>query len=198
MAPSAVVVHSGPGVVKHVLLLSLVFASAALGALASACGGAIDAEEAPPAADAEPPTVGDGAVPPGRDGGPGGPVDAAGEDARYVEPRCADAGPPEPVLLCDAHAQTGCASGEGCYPFVRYPSGPCEQERYGATCRPSGSLATGAACGGNLRCQPGNVCVITGSGTKCMRLCRLGQLDACQEGEICTPVDVAGFAACLP
>jgi hypothetical protein len=192
--------HSG--VVSRIALLPLVFSAlGAFGGLGAACGGEI---EAAPIVDGNPnnppgspngPRDGGGVKP---EAGPGLTDGGAREDATYTDPVCKDAGPAPPQNRCDAFQQTGCRSGEGCYPFVVYPSGPCEQERYGTNCSPAGSLATGQPCGGGgARCAPGNVCVITGSGTKCMHICRLGEANACPEGQICSPVDVAGYAACL-
>ena len=124
------------------------------------------------------------------------PDDGGDDDADYVDPSCGDASVAPPTNECDARTQTGCALGEGCYPFVSYPSGPCEQEQYGTACAPAGSGRQGDTCGGIEECAPGYVCVITGAGTACTKLCDLGQPGSCPEGEVCEPIDVAGYATC--
>ena len=81
--------------------------------------------------------------------------------------------------------------------YVRYPSGPCEQERYGTVCAPAGTGRQGSACGSTEECAAGYACIITGAGTTCGKLCVLGQASSCPEGQVCEPIDVAGYATCF-
>ena len=114
-------------------------------------------------------------------------------------PRCgADAGPPPPPLnQCDPFGSpTGCDLGEGCYPYVQYPSGKCDKEQYGTYCAPAGSGKQGDPCGGEL-CAANHVCVITGVGTQCVQLCPLVGADNCPSGLFCVPIDVEGYGGCF-
>ena len=162
-----------------------------------ACGGAVEGDNlAPPG--------------PGDDGGyrfygtpvgDGGRRDARGQDgsgdATFIDPACGDVQPRPPQNACDANTQTGCKTGEGCYPLTIYPTGPCEQERYGTRCERAGTGTQGTSCDGIVECAAGYVCVISGSGTQCAKLCMLGRSGQCPEGLVCEPIDVAGYATCF-
>jgi hypothetical protein len=122
-----------------------------------------------------------------------------GFGAGYHDPGCPDAGPPKQDLACDPfHQGNGdCAAGEGCFIFVNYPSEPCGQETYGATCMAAGPGKQGDACGGAIDCSPGFVCVVSGSGNQCVELCHLSGAATCAPGLVCEPIDVEGFGGCL-
>jgi hypothetical protein len=129
-----------------------------------------------------------GRLPPGRD---------AGKDASpHVDPVCPNPPPPIKDFECDVLAQTGCKPGEGCYPYVEYPGGYCEPERYGSACAPAGTGTQGTPCGDVTTCAPGFVCVITGAGTHCTKNCDLNKSGTCPEGLICQPLDVSGLGVC--
>jgi hypothetical protein len=117
----------------------------------------------------------------------------------YVDPGCPDAGPPITDYQCDPYSQGNgnCLPGEGCFIFVQYPSEPCAQEIYGALCAPSGPGSQGDACGGATDCGGGFVCVVSGSGNQCVKLCKLTGEDGCPTGLVCEPIDVEGFGGCL-
>jgi len=126
--------------------------------------------------------------------------DAGASDARdgYVEPDCPEVEPKPPILQCDPFATpTGCPPGEACRPFVEYPRHECDTERYGAVCVAAGSGQQGDPCGGGEGCADGFVCVISGAGVQCVKLCRLDQHGACENGLVCEPIDVPGFGGCL-
>lgn len=133
--------------------------------------------------------------------GTGGARDAGARDAfdAYVDPGCPDAGQPIESFACDPYAPGGggCAPGEGCYIYVAYPSEPCGQEEYGSVCAPAGFGQQGDPCASPLDCGSGLVCVITGSGTQCVELCKLQGEDGCPPGLVCEPIDVQGFGGCL-
>lgn len=123
--------------------------------------------------------------------------DSGKPDARndYVDPECGDIPPPLELYDCDPFAQTGCESGEACSPFVEYPSDPCSSETYGAFCVPAGTLTQGESCDSQLDCAAGYLCLITGAGTTCGRVCEINA-DTCTDGLICVSTDVSGIGAC--
>ena len=121
----------------------------------------------------------------------------AGPD-RYVEPECPDAAPPPQIRECEPFENpTGCGPGEGCYPFVDYPTEPCEQKRYGTYCAYAGTGTQGDACGQGTFCAANHVCVISDLGTHCVQMCPLEGDDGCPEGLICGYVDVEGIGGCI-
>lgn len=129
----------------------------------------------------------------GVDATPDAPWDVESE---YVDPGCPDAAPPPVTEECDLFAKpTTCPGGEGCYPFVQYPSGPCQQEQYGTVCRAVGSGHQGDPCGGG-DCAAGFVCVVTGAGNQCVQLCHLGSSKDCPSGLVCVPIDSDGYGGC--
>lgn len=131
--------------------------------------------------------------------GPGG-ADG-GKDALpdYTDPGCPDAGPPITDFQCDPYNQNSgsCAPGEACYIYVQYPPEPCAQEIYGALCAFAGPGKQGDPCGGAQDCSAGYACVVSGSGTQCVMLCKLEGNDGCPPGLVCEPIDVEGFGGCL-
>lgn len=182
-------------------------------ALASACGGSVGDE---PEVDGGSggtagvlATGGSGGVT-GGSGGTGGtggtggkPIKDAGKDAphdagedRWVDPPCPDAAKPPPDYQCDPFATvSGCAAGEGCYPYVNYPSGRCDFEQFGTVCAPAGSGTQGEPCSGS--CAARFVCVRTGDGDQCVEMCVPGGADTCPRGLFCLPVDVDGIGGCF-
>ncbi len=114
----------------------------------------------------------------------------------YTDPGCPDKPPPMQQFTCDPYKQN-CKPGEACHIFVDYPMEPCGQEIYGSFCGPAGSGKQGAACGDGHDCAGGYVCVITGSGTQCVKLCNLKGDSGCPDGYVCEAIDVKGFGGCL-
>jgi hypothetical protein len=173
--------------------------AAALGATVAACGGGVSPGDPGRGPGADGGATLDGSKPPpiGRkDGGPPNKRDAGADASPYVDPPCPNPPPPRNDFECDVGKQTGCDPGEGCYPYVRYPSGYCQPEEYGAICAPAGSGTQGETCASALECAGGFICVITGAGTSCARYCELGKVGACPEGLVCEPLDVSGMGVC--
>lgn len=183
----------------------------ALGApLAASCGGLTGSDDPSPGADAGPDAP-DGGAPDGsagkagkdggKAGGPAKPADA-GQDAPsdalpdYTDPGCPDAGPAPTQYECDPYEPDSCGNpGLACYPFVEYPSEPCGQEIFGATCIFAGSAGQGEPCGTGCKAQ--HVCVISGQGTQCIEMCDLDDPNPCQGGLVCQPVDIPGIGGCI-
>jgi hypothetical protein len=176
----------------------------ALGLAGLACGGDAGSENSPRSTGSSSPV-----------GGAGGAADAGSDepleppvspfepppidDTPFEDPGCPPVSAPPPDLnQCNPLATpSGCPDGEACFPFVSYPSGPCEVELFGAMCRLAGSGTQGQSCA-NDGCAADHVCVSTGRGTQCTRLCRLeGVGSVCDPGLLCLPIDIEGYGGCL-
>lgn len=124
----------------------------------------------------------------------------AGKDALpdYFDPGCPDA--PAPIIdnVCDPLAPPpgDCLEDEACYPYVVYPTEPCQAEMYGSMCAPAGTAKQDEPCDYDM-CAAGYVCVVTGAGTVCVRMCELDKIGACPDGRVCEPIDVLGYGGCL-
>lgn len=180
---------------------------AALALLALACGGTTADHGKPPA------EAGGGTEPDGegghfavQDAGPDailvedtGPEAAPPVLSDYVSPVCPDAGPPSIEEECDLFAPvSGCPPGLACYPFVVYPlsADDCAQEQYGTYCRTEGTGIQGEPCE-TSDCRGSHLCVVTGEGTQCVKLCEIFGEDTCAPGLLCTPIDVQpGVGGC--
>jgi hypothetical protein len=117
----------------------------------------------------------------------------------FEGPGCPPASTTPGIRQCEPLATpTGCPDGQSCFPFVDYPRGPCDVERFGTLCRPAGVGTQGDPCG-DQACAADHICVSTGRGTQCVRLCSFGD-DAnsvCDPGLLCLPIDIEGFGGCL-
>ncbi len=121
------------------------------------------------------------------------------EPPPFEEPGCPPVAPQPAINECDPLAPvSGCPEGEACFPYVDYPAGPCDVERYGAVCRPEGPGTQGESCAGQS-CAADYLCISTGRGTQCARLCGLSPdaPNVCAPGLLCLPVDIEGFGGCL-
>ena len=169
--------------------------------LLGACGGEAEVDTtrrsdplpspAPPGSDG--PLNDAGASPPPR------PEPEPSEPPPFSPPSCPPATSPPPSVECDPLAEdSGCAAGQSCFPFVDYPTSPCEVELYGARCAPSGFGVQGDSCTDSL-CAADHICVSTGRGTLCARLCGLSAAapEVCDPGLLCLPIDIEGFGGCL-
>lgn len=119
--------------------------------------------------------------------------------APFDDPGCPPPRELPDILECDPlAAPTGCPEGESCFPFVSYPRGPCGVERFGTLCEPAGAGTQGDSCA-RERCAAEHICVSTGRGTQCVRLCSIGDgaPDMCAPGLLCLPIDIEGFGGCL-
>lgn len=118
----------------------------------------------------------------------------------YDDPGCERTPPPVEAFTCDPFDGNGggCAVGEACKISIEYPSEPCGQEIYGSYCAPAGTGQQGDDCSdAGVDCGAGFVCVITGSGTQCVQLCKVDGPSGCPSGLVCEPIDVKGFGGCL-
>jgi hypothetical protein len=121
------------------------------------------------------------------------------EPPPFEEPGCPPVEVRPPINECDPLSPTsGCADGESCFPYVEYPSGPCDVERFGTFCVVAGPGTQGESCSREA-CAADHICVSTGRGTQCARLCSLGEEapDVCAPGLLCLPIDIEGFGGCL-
>lgn len=136
---------------------------------------------------------------PGTAGGAPKPVPTAKPNPlpEYTDPGCPNKPPPKQQFSCDPYKQDCKKAGDACRIFVNYPEEPCGQEIYGSFCSPAGTGKQGHPCGGGQSCSAGYVCVVTGSGTQCVRLCKLDGISGCSDGLVCEPIDVKGFGGCL-
>jgi hypothetical protein len=148
---------------------------------------------------------GRGGVPDAIDGGPMPDDDPSGGAADmdppiYDDPGCPDVEAPPGVVECDLFNEpSGCFADEGCYPYVAHPYGEgCEQQTFGAVCRPAGGGVQGSVCGdGSSGCAAGYACVVgTQSGKRCVKICDLNAPNACGDGLICGETDVEGVGVC--
>jgi len=130
-----------------------------------------------------------------KDSGLGG-TGGSGGTGGFVDPGCPDASPPPPFEECDVFGPNTCGDGNACYPFVSYPSGPCDFEQYGSVCAPVGTGKQGDQCGA-INCAANFVCVLTGQGTECVEVCDLFGAAKCPSGLFCVPIDVEGFGGCF-
>lgn len=127
-------------------------------------------------------------------------IDEVGE--LYDEERCPDAVQRVERVECDPLAETDpdrssdCPEFQGCYPYVHYPSAPCEPETFGTRCDVAGTGLQGESCS-FARCAPGYLCVVTGRGLQCAELCRLPGINTCAGGFICGSLDIDGFGVCI-
>ncbi|HKO89555.1 MAG TPA: hypothetical protein VJU61_00290 [Polyangiaceae bacterium] len=129
---------------------------------------------------------------------PSPPVDMS-EPEPFEDPGCPPV-PPAPARNdCDPLAEpSGCGESQSCFPFVIYPEGPCEVEQYGTMCLLAGPGTQGDACS-RQGCAAGHICVLTGRGTQCARVCSFadGAPEVCAPGLLCQPIDIEGFGSCL-
>lgn len=180
------------------------FAIGLLGVLVAAtgCSGTVVGNERGTGGDADGGDMPDASPDDEKDAGLPSPyTDAGVQDAfeEYVDPGCPDAAEPLFAYDCDPFAPPpgDCPEDHACYPFVEYPSEPCAAEIYGSFCLPTGTQTQGEFCVSATDCAAGFVCVVSGAGNQCVRLCSLTDPKTCPDGQICEPLDVAGYGGCL-
>jgi hypothetical protein len=116
----------------------------------------------------------------------------------YPEDACPDLPPPPPILNCDPlKPHDGCPSGEACYPYPPEGQDRCHPGPYTTDCASEGYGAQGSPCYGMGSCTAGYVCVVSGSGDQCVKLCDVTRFGSCSDGLVCEPLDVVGFGGCL-
>jgi hypothetical protein len=118
----------------------------------------------------------------------------------FHDDACPDAPSEPPLLECDPFATTStqCRPGTACYPVTPRGLDPCNPGRYSTQCFPAGDGVQGTPCSDGSQCAGGFICVKTGAGDQCAKLCRTDQFGQCDVGRICRIVDVSGsgFGAC--
>jgi hypothetical protein len=126
------------------------------------------------------------------EGSPG--VDARPQDDFPVfrEDACPDAPIPTPPLECDPFMQSTCPLRQGCYPVPPRATDSCHPGTYSTLCLPSGNGAQGWPCGDATDCVAGFICVKSGEGDQCVKLCKPTDIGSCTDGRVCREVDVTG------
>lgn len=129
-----------------------------------------------------------------RDGGGSGSSDAADADGPpvFIDDICIDAAKIPPSLACDPFVTGSCPAGKGCYAIPPRASGSCEPGSYGTICAAEGKGAQGAFCNDTTECLSGHVCVKSGLGNHCAKLCKVSDLGSCGEGRVCRVLDLSG------
>ena len=166
-----------------------------------ACGGDAGAPLNRRSADLPSPgwTAPDAGTEPAPSKDPSSDPDTQPEPPPFVEPGCPPVNEPPTINECDPLASvSGCPVGESCFPYVDYPAGPCDVEHYGTICFAAGRGTQGESCV-NEGCAADHICVSTGRGTQCARLCGLdaNAPRVCAPGLLCLPIDIEGFGGCL-
>jgi hypothetical protein len=130
-----------------------------------------------------------------RDGGAdGAPSDAESADDHpvFIEEVCIDATRMPPSLMCDPFAPLPCPAGRGCYAVPPRASGACQPGTFGTICATEGRGLQGAPCGDTTECVTGHVCVKSGLGNHCAKLCKVSELGSCTDGRVCRVLDLPG------
>jgi hypothetical protein len=122
---------------------------------------------------------------------------SSGSESTFDDPGCPEIAEPEDDFQCDPlKGSDECGDGFGCYPYVDYPSEPCEAEQFGSICALAGTGEQGDPCL-DQDCSAGFLCVASGQGTVCAQLCRAPGPNTCPNGLLCGSVDVKGFGVCF-
>lgn len=110
----------------------------------------------------------------------------------FREDACPDSPAISPPLECDPFVQTTCPRGQACYPIPPRASDNCHPGRYSALCLFAGLGTQGSPCGDVTDCAAGFICVKSGEGDQCVKLCHTNEFGACADGRVCREVDVTG------
>ncbi len=115
----------------------------------------------------------------------------------FDDPGCPETVEPVVVDTCSPfETESSCFGDWSCFPYVEYPSAPCEPERFGTRCEPTGPGRQGDDCRVES-CGAGFLCVASGQGTVCAELCALPGPNTCAPGLICGSVDIRGYGVCF-
>ena len=135
-----------------------------------------------------------------RDSGTSIDVDAAPvEDSRiFIDDVCADTAKTPPQLACDPFAAAPCTAGKGCYAVPPRATGICQPGSYGTICSAEGRARQGETCNDTTECIGSFVCVKSGIGNHCAKLCKVSVLGSCEGGRVCRVLDLSGsgWGAC--
>ena len=110
----------------------------------------------------------------------------------FREDACADVRTPPPTLECDPFVQSTCPPTMACYPIPPQASGNCQPGRYSTLCFPAGRGTQGTPCSDGTECAAGFICVKSGQGDQCVKICRTDEFNSCTDGRVCREVDVTG------
>ena len=129
-----------------------------------------------------------------RDGGDGSSSDAGSADDPpvFIDDICVDAARPPPSLACDPFAPLSCSAGKGCYAVPPRATGACQPGTYGTICAVEGKGVQGSACNDTTECVGSHVCVKSGLGNHCAKLCKVSELGSCTDGRVCRVLDLSG------
>lgn len=115
----------------------------------------------------------------------------------FDDPGCPETIEPVVVDTCSPfETESSCFGDWSCFPYVEYPSAPCEPELYGTRCEPVGPGQQGDDCRSET-CAAGFLCIASGQGTVCAELCPLPGPNTCAPGLICGSVDIRGYGVCF-
>jgi hypothetical protein len=135
-----------------------------------------------------------------RDGGAGSSFDAESTDAPpvVIDEICPDATRMPPSLVCDPFMPLACPAGKGCYAVPPRASGRCQPGSYGTICAAEGKGIQGDPCEDTTECVGSHVCVKSGLGNHCAKLCKVSELGSCTDGRVCRLLDLSGsgWGAC--
>jgi hypothetical protein len=129
-----------------------------------------------------------------KDGGSGSGDAASDTDGPpvFIDEICVDAARLPPSIVCDPFAPASCPPGKGCYAVPPRGSGFCQPGTYGTLCAAEGSGAQGEPCNDTTECLSSHVCVKSGLGNHCAKLCKVSDLGSCADGRICRVLDLSG------
>jgi len=133
-------------------------------------------------------------------GGSSGSADSAEPDDPpvFIDDVCVDASRMPPSLQCDPFAPVPCPPGKGCYAVPPRAGGPCQPGTYATICAQEGKGTQGSPCNDTTECAGSFVCVKSGLGNHCAKLCKVSELGSCLDGRVCRVLDLSGsgWGAC--
>lgn len=124
--------------------------------------------------------------------GPLADVDEADDPPVFIDDVCVDTTRVPPVLVCDPFAPLSCSAGKGCYAVPPRASGSCQPGTYGTICSSEGKGVQGSPCNDTTECVGSHVCVKSGLGNHCAKLCKVSELGSCADGRVCRVLDLSG------
>jgi hypothetical protein len=135
-----------------------------------------------------------------RDGGGAPTFDAEGTDDPpvVIDEICVDVTRLPPSLICDPFTPLSCPAGRGCYAVPPRAGGPCQPGTYGTICAAEGRGVQGSPCNDTTECVGSHVCVKSGLGNHCAKLCKVSEPGSCADGRVCRLLDLSGsgWGAC--
>ena len=90
---------------------------------------------------------------------------------------------------CDLDSVRVCADGSVCTPVM---DGAPDRPANLGVCYLGGTVPVGDACGRNVQCEQGAVCVLIAEAQSCFTACVVDDGSACAEGEVCTALESMG------